>query len=157
MKEKIECILEKACKKIYKEDRYLINNRVSERAIVFRLGIYIQRLMNRDAELKLYNLDNEYNRNGQDSKRMPGFENGTYPDLIIHKRGSNINNKIIIECKTWWNDDIYIDMQKLREFINIRGKYKFKYGISIIFRKNTVEIRILEYDKKDVFKIINIK
>ena len=137
MKEKIECILEKACKKIYKEDRYLINNRVSERAIVFRLGIYIQRLMNRDAELKLYNLDNEYNRNGQDSKRMPGFENGTYPDLIIHKRGSNINNKIIIECKTWWNDDIYIDMQKLREFINIRGKYKFKYGISIIFRKNT--------------------
>lgn len=64
MKKRIECILEKACKKIYKEDKYLINNRVSERAIVFRLGIYIQRLMSWDTELKFYNLDNEYNRNG---------------------------------------------------------------------------------------------
>lgn len=75
MKEKIQCILEKACKKIYKEDRDLINNRVSERAIVFRLGIYIQRLMSKDTELKFYNLDNEYNKNGQDLKRIPGFEN----------------------------------------------------------------------------------
>ncbi len=156
MKEKIECIIEKACKKIYKEDRYLINNHVNERAIVFRLGIYIQRLMSRDAELKFYNLDNEYNRNGRDSKRIPGFENGTYPDLIIHKRGSNMNNKIIIECKTDWNDDTYMDIRKLREFINIRGKYKYKYGISIIFRRNTTEVRILEYDKEDAFKIINI-
>lgn len=157
MNERIECILKKACKKIYKEDRYLINNRVSERAIVFRLGIYIQRLMSRDTELKFYNLDNEYNRNGQDSKRIPGFENGTLPDLIIHKRGSNKDNKVIIECKTWWNNDIYADMQKLKEFINIRGKYKFKYGISIIFKMDTIEIRTIEYGKEEIFEIINIK
>lgn len=157
MKEKIQCILEKACKKIYKEDRDLINNRVSERAIVFRLGIYIQRLMSRDTELKFYNLDNEYNRNGQDLKRIPGFENGTLPDLIIHKRGSNKDNKVIFECKTWRNNDIYADMQKLREFINIRGKYKFKYGISIIFKMDTIEIRTLEYGKEEILEIINIK
>ena len=157
MKEKIRDLLEKACKKIYKEDRYLIDNRVCERAIVFRLGIYIQRIISKDAELKFYDLDNEYNRNRQDSKRIPGFENGTYPDLIIHKRGSNKNNMVIIECKTEWNDDIDRDIQKLREFINITGEYKYKYGVSTIFRRNTVEIRILEYGKKDIFKIINMK
>lgn len=156
MKEKIQGILEKACKKIYKEDRYLINHRVSERSIVFWLGIYIQRIISKDAELKSYDLDNEYNRNRQDLKRIPGFENGTYPDLIIHKRGSNKNNKVIIECKTEWNDNIDRDMQKLREFINITGEYKYKYGVSTIFRRNAVEIRILEYGKEDIFKIINI-
>lgn len=89
MKEKILFILEKACKRIYKNDRYLIDNRVCERAIVFWLGIYIQRIISRDSQLKFYDLDNEYNRNGQDPKRTPNFKNGTYPDLIIHKRGSN--------------------------------------------------------------------
>lgn len=156
MKEKIEFILEKACKKIYKQDKCLINNCANERAIVFRLGIYIQRLMSRDTELKFYNLDNEYNRNGQEPKRIQGFENGTYPDLIIHKRESNKNNMSIIECKTEWNDDIHKDMQKIREFINTTGKYKYKYGVSIVFRRNSVEIRILEYGVEDVFKSINM-
>lgn len=48
-------------------------------------------------------------------------------------------------------------MQKLREFINIRGKYKFKYGISIIFKMDTIEIRALEYGKEEILEIINIK
>lgn len=48
-------------------------------------------------------------------------------------------------------------MQKLREFINIRGKYKFKYGISIIFKMDTIEIRTLEYGKEEILEIINIK
>ena len=48
-------------------------------------------------------------------------------------------------------------MQKLREYINIRGKYKFKYGISIIFKMDTIEIRTLEYGKEEILEIINIK
>lgn len=48
-------------------------------------------------------------------------------------------------------------MQKLREFINKRGKYKFKYGISIIFKMDTIEIRTLEYGKEEILEIINIK
>jgi hypothetical protein len=38
-------------------------------------------------------------------------------------------------------------MKKLKEFINIRGKYKFKYGISINLKMDTIEIRTLEYGK----------
>ncbi len=155
MKKKIENLLEKACAKLYEQDRYLINMRVCERAIVFRLGIYLQTLINKDSELKLYNLDNEYNKNNRDLKRVPEFENGTYPDLIIHKRGSNRDNMLIIECKTEWNDDISTDIRKLKQFINITGRYKYKYGISIIFRMNMAEIRILEYGKEDEIKILH--
>ena len=121
------------------------------------MGIYIQRIISRDSQLKFYDLDNEYNRNGQDSKRTPNFKNGTYPDLIIHKRGSNEKNVIIIECKTNWNNDIHIDLQKLKNFICIKGEYKYKYGVSIIFKINTIEIRILEHGKADIFKKIEVK
>ena len=156
MKEKLEYMLEKSCLKIYKTDRYLINNRVSERAIVFRFGLYLQRLLSRDKELKFYNLDNEYNRNGQDPKRTSEFENGTYPDLIIHQRGNNNNNICIIECKTEWNSDTKKDIKKIKDFINPKGQYKYKYGVSIIFERNMIKIKMLENGKNELIKNLYI-
>ena len=61
------------------------------------------------------------------------------PDIILHKRGNNDNNIIVIEFKGWWSDvksqkdDIY----KLKELVDPYGKYKYQYGYSIIL--NNVE------------------
>ena len=44
---KIYKIIEKACIELYENDFYLIDNRVNERAIVFRFGIYVQELIDR--------------------------------------------------------------------------------------------------------------
>lgn len=46
-------------------------------------------------------LDSEYNRNKADKKFLPSWKSGCYPDIIIHKRGSNDDNFLVIEFKTW--------------------------------------------------------
>ena len=72
----------------------------SERGIVFRFGIYLDKL--KLPVLHEYDIDVEYDRNIDCKKCVPGWENGCYPDIIIHKRGTNTDNLLILEFKTWW-------------------------------------------------------
>ena len=156
MEDCIDKMIEKACKELYKNDRYLFEHNVNERTIVFRFGIYLQRLISKNKSFDNYNLDNEYNRNIDDSKRLSDYENGVYPDLIIHKRGSNEHNLLIIECKTEWNSDVSGDIEKIRKFVDINGRFKYRYGLSILFRINEVECKFIEEGKEDRTKIIKI-
>lgn len=162
MKEKILNLISKACNKLYQKDKYLIvngrhnQNHVSEMSIVFRLGIYLQQLMDEDEVLKEYNLDCEYNRNMDDCKRLPEFENGTRPDLIIHQRGTNRKNLLVLEFKTWWDSNIDTDLRKIDNFIYKHGKYHYKYGMSIIFEKDCVKCILKQYEHFDEEFIIDI-
>lgn len=144
MKEKIECIIEKVLIKLYKNDKELIGRGVCERAIVFRFGIYLQRIMSRDIELNEYNLDCEYNRNMDDLKRTENYQNGRYPDLIIHKRGSNLNNLLVIEFKKR-NSSSSEDIKKINDFMSLNGEYKYRYGISIVLKEKEVIYKIKEF------------
>lgn len=139
----IKKLIEKALDKLYKEDYnslICLNHKkhVGERACVFRFGIYFSQILKREKQFKGYNLDCEYNRNYDDPKRK---NNGDLiiPDIILHERGNNDNNIVVIEFKGWWSDvksqkdDIY----KLKEFVDPYGKYKYQYGYSIIL--NNVE------------------
>lgn len=139
----IKRLIEKALDKLYKEDYNSLiclnhEKHVGERACVFRFGIYFSQILKREKQFKGYNLDCEYNRNYDDPKRR---NNGylMIPDIILHKRGNNDNNIVVIEFKGWWSDvksqkdDIY----KLKELVDPYGKYKYQYGYSIIL--NNVE------------------
>ena len=139
----IKRLIEKALDKLYKEDYNSLiclnhEKHVGERACVFRFGIYFSQILKREKQFKGYNLDCEYNRNYDDPKRR---NNGDLmiPDIILHKRGNNDNNIVVIEFKGWWSDvksqkdDIY----KLKELVDPYGKYKYQYGYSIIL--NNVE------------------
>jgi hypothetical protein len=152
-KNELELIINKCLDRLYQDDRYLIINtpadwdnykgdpdggkdgHVGERAIVFRFGLYLWNELRDHAELKQLNLDCEYNRNFYDSKSFMGFDNGSYPDLIIHKRGSNGENIIVIEFKTWWNSDRTKDIQKIRGLMDISNNYQYKFGVSILLAK----------------------
>ena len=130
------------------EDKKIdINHHVGERSIVFRFAHYLQNLIIEDDELKEYNLDCEYNRNGAECKGLPSFPNGTYPDLIIHKRGSNEHNLLVMEFKTYWNKNRDEDIKKLIEFVDINGEYKYRYGISVLIeeRIRTLPVAIATY------------
>ena len=141
--------------KLYTNDRHLIyntpianrldkdNHHVGERSIVFRFAHYLQNLIGDDIEFKDYDLDCEYNRNGPETKSLPSFPNGTYPDLIIHKRGTNEHNLLIMEFKTYWNSDQSQDIIKIREFLDQNGEYKFKYGVSVLIDISTPKINWL--------------
>lgn len=142
-KEKLQQKVWQALDKLYERDKYLIinninenvENHVGERAIVFRLGIYLEELLRYDSEFAKYNLDSEYNRNIDKVKKLREHGNVVYPDLIIHKRGSNDDNLLVVEVKTWWNEDISEDIKRLKNFTDSTGKYKYKFGLSITIDK----------------------
>lgn len=143
-KDSLEEVLKEAFITLYDKDIYLIHsehnegdNHGSERAIVFRFAHYLQNLLDKKNILTDFNLDYEYNRDGYNSKSLPDLGN-VIPDLIIHKRGSNEDNFLIMEFKTYWNKDSEKDIQKISAFMSKENKYKYKFGISVHLGK-TIE------------------
>lgn len=140
-------VISASLNQLYSKDHHLIfnNNRhrfghVSERGIVFRFGIYFDELTR---ELyPLLNVDTEYNRNRNDLKRLPNRRNGSYPDLILHKRGSNDYNTIVLEFKPWWDVNQNEDRDKIECFCDEFGRYKYKYGALILLAKKREDVKI---------------
>lgn len=162
-KEQVEALIKSALDQLYMKDQYLIDNRpyrketngnhhVGERSIVFRLAHYMQNIMDSTPAFENYVLDCEYNRNGVHAKVLPSFPRGVYPDVIIHNRGNNDNNLLIMEVKTYWNTNNTQDVKKIREFLDISGEYHFSYGISLIIKKHRkdVQVNLLSINNADV-------
>ena len=152
-KEQVEVLIKSALDQLYRKDQYLIDNRpyrketngnhhVGERSIVFRLAHYMQNIMDSTPAFENYVLDCEYNRNGVHAKTLPSFLYGVYPDVIIHNRGNNDNNLLILEVKTYWNTDNTQDVKKIREFLDASGKYHFSFGLSLIIEKRSKDVQV---------------
>ena len=138
-------LVDNALEKVYKHHEYLIKNQVHERSIVFWFGVYLHELLqHKGKKYAEYNLDFEYNKDHSNPKRTKNFQKGTYPDILLHKRGSNEHNLFIIEFKPWWRSDNSRDLRKLRDFTRLDGNYKYKYGLSIILRKDEATITVLQ-------------
>ena len=157
--------VQKALDTVYDKDLHLIKNRpltnkkyapeehLSERSIVFRFSHYLLNMLENDSRFASYDLDCDYNRNGVETKKLPSFPNGTFPDVIIHKRGSNDYNLAIFEFKTYWNRDQSNDREKLREFTARDGSYHFQLGLAILIEKERSNVRISEFTNgKQVYK-----
>ena len=100
-----------------KKDRWLLQKDVNERSITFRLGMYLQELF------EDWHVDCEYNRDGHDAKTIPShlWESDdkdclVYPDIIIHKRGAEGPNLLIIEAKKAGKSGAERDLKKLRSY-----------------------------------------
>jgi hypothetical protein len=83
-------------------DAHLLRHDVSERSITHKLGFYLQELFPE------WDVDCEYNRNGHDPKTvaLPRRDDpevlkstSTFPDVIVHQRGSNERNLLVVEAK----------------------------------------------------------
>jgi hypothetical protein len=124
--------------RVYVDHSYLIKNQVSERSIVFWFGIYFHEII-QGTEFSEYDLDVEYNRNLRKVKRTEQFKRGTYPDLILHKRGSNDNNILIIVSKSCWNADSSDDIRKLIDFTDPNAEYKYDLGLSVLIGREILK------------------
>lgn len=138
--------IDEAIDKLYKNDSHLIRcvneedksknkYHVSERSIVSRFGIYFE-----ECRLKFfseYDLDIEYNRDIYDCKRLAGKP--VIPDLILHKRGTNENNLLVLEFKTWWNRDQNNDINKIKGF---KKEYGYRYGAVILIGKTRKDCKV---------------
>ncbi|TFH30171.1 MAG: hypothetical protein E4G98_02560 [Promethearchaeota archaeon] len=136
-------IVKFALSKVYDNHIYLIENKVSERSIVFWFGIYFFEII-KETEYSEFNLDVEYNRNQKGPKRTKNNPHGTYPDLILHNRGRNDNNILAIEFKPWWNPGTEDDLIKLQDFTNPDGEYKYEIGLSILIGRETPSGKIVK-------------
>lgn len=128
---------------LYVHDIYLIDHKVNERTIVNRFSIYLQEELN-ERGFSDFNMDVEYNRDHSDIKRTVRFSRGTYPDVIVHRRGSNEYNLCVIEFKPWWRSNTERDISKLIDFTSQDGKYKYSLGLSITLDRDTPNIQTVE-------------
>lgn len=137
----IKRYVKSALKKVYREDMSLIEREASERAIVFRFGLYLYEIL-KSTEFKDYDVDVEYNRNGYDPKRISSHsQNGIVPDLIIHKREVNTDNVLVLEFKTYWNSNQTDDVDKIQKLMDLSGEYKFQYGATILIKRDRPYIK----------------
>lgn len=139
-------------------DLYLLKNNGCERSIAHRLAIYLEN------EFQYYHVDCEYNINietesqrkyihmleeeikkykpKRDIDNFPASEIddyrnvSVYPDIIVHHRGTNIDNLLVIEIKksnSTITDDF--DLLKLERYTShyFNDGLKYKYGVFIKF------------------------
>ena len=138
-------------------DRFLLEKDVSQRAITHKLAEYLQKHFpgrnvdceyNRNVELgekhsKDLHLPQKQNRTRQEllrlvDKNAPEEELlavSTYPDIIVHHRGHNDDNLLVIEVKkTSSTQNSEHDYAKLKGFTQVNGQnnYKYKWGVFIL-------------------------
>lgn len=144
MKELLEKLIKKSLDDLYQNDEYLIKHRVAERDITSKFAHYFQNNM-RETIITDYDVDCEYNRDGYGMKNIDGTL--VYPDFILHKRGTNDSNLLIIEFKTWWNSDNREDIEKLKAMMSDLYRYQYQYGYSIILNqeRDSVTVTCVEH------------
>lgn len=138
--------------KLYLNDKDLFDYDLCERAIVFHFGIYLNEMVKNNTNFYNFSVDCEYNRNMEKlSKKKEiivlGKKRLSYPDILIHKRGKNNNNKLVIEFKKWNNynyESHEYDKAKLKALTS--KDYKYKLGLFILLGKTRDRVEI------DVFK-----
>jgi hypothetical protein len=105
-------ILEEALRRLEADDRHLLENDLSERCIAARLAMYMQPAFQPAG----WAVDVEYNRKGNTPKvlRLPeecvkrkDFVDGddalVVPDVIVHRRGAQGPNLLVLELKKTTN------------------------------------------------------
>lgn len=122
---------------LYRNDFLLIDRECCERSIVFRLGIYLNDIFEKNG----FDVDCEYNKNGNNPKSLESRKYN-YPDLIVHKRESNQENLLIIEVKTS-NDTLKAhienDIDKLEGFTS-EEDYKYNLGAHVFILNKKCKI-----------------
>lgn len=157
--------LNKAIKTFIERDEYLLENDVNERSMTHKLAEYLQ------DEFEDYNVDCEYNKNcatAENSKRISFIEEeskiieklkkkdldnyfikeefyevSVYPDIIVHKRGNEEDNLLIIEVKKA-NSTIAAeeyDLIKLKKYTNdeFHDSLDYKYGVFLTLSENIID------------------
>ena len=122
---------------LFKNDAFLLENDVHERAITHKLAEYLQ------PQFPDWHVDCEYNRDHMESKSLDTISECdeerkrtefVVPDIIVHQRNRE-NNLLVIEIKTG-DGKIDCDIKKLELFTS-DPKFMYKLGLFIKFNKTS--------------------
>ncbi len=129
-------------------EKFLLQNNLNERTLTAKLSCYIQN------SFPDFDVDCEYNRmtDGKkyDTKKLDynpsklrtrnNDPNPVLPDIIIHKRGDNSQNFVVIEAKKYSNTDNNsrkTDFDKLKAFTD-KDKLNYQFGFFIEFDEESI-------------------
>ncbi len=137
--------LKAAIESVYGEKRPLLKFSEGDRtgleqAFVFRIGIYLSKSLH-GTKYESLDLDSEYTKNHGDPKRTINFPDGIRPDLIIHERDSNDENKLVAEFKGYWDNNIGGDLAKLADLTSPYDKYQYRIGVFVRLEKTEASFR----------------
>lgn len=129
----IDYRLNRALDTLFEVDDYLLSVDSSERSISHQLAVHLAQ------EFPGYDVDCEYNRDGFDVKRLQLSQRPVndddleavtvFPDIIVHRRGTNEHNLLAIEMKkgsSTIRPDY--DFEKLKAF---RQELKYAFAVHV--------------------------
>lgn len=123
----------KALFQLMNNDSNLLVRRVKEEAINHRLAVYLENIIKSNNDNSHISVDVEYNKN-YDKRKEITYPDGTKvyfrPDILVHQRGDNYNNKLAIECKIDYMDKKTIEKLKGMK----REPYFYDNSIGIVYR-----------------------
>lgn len=123
--------------KLYGIDPIIIERGGMERSVSFRFALYLNEEKEKLSWLNGLFLDMEYNKNGDKAKITMRKKYGAQPDIIIHNRGLNDANVLVLEMKGWWDKRSRADdFMKLEDFTHQEGEYKYGLGVFLELDKN---------------------
>ena len=134
--EEVQRLVGNALTRLFHDDSGLFETNVNERSITHKLAEYLQQ------EFTDWNVDCEYNRHLDKVKRVSlpvtsigwdDLESKTvFPDIIVHERGSDERNLLVIEVKKSTNTvPESFDKNKLKAFRLEPFRYEFGLFISL--------------------------
>ena len=142
-------IISDALEKVVSECCYKEVHDMHEVALCHRLAVHLEN----SGEFGGYLIDCDYNRSGINVKRHPRekVKNcGFRPDIIVHKRGSDDDNLIMIEAKK--ASATRPQKRKAKKRLKRHAKeYKYCYAFYVEFPKKCVQedsVREIEFRDK---------
>ena len=131
--------VEKALREFFREDIDLLCRDANERSITHKIAEHLQR------QFDDLNVDCEYNRHGDQTKTLNWGHETTrkdclhaktiYLDIIVHRRGCDSSNALVIEVKKSNGGDPSRDREKLSAFTkpHPKGEFGYKLGLFLEF------------------------
>lgn len=136
----------------YKNDFELINLDCSERCMMFRIGLYLNKYIESDIRFDGFSVDCEYNRK---MDKIKSIENKhIIPDILIHERNSDCN-LVVLELKKCGGLISY-DKVKLRTLTDSNSSYSYAIGLEIVLYNEWFEIIYFKNGKELTNERVNI-
>jgi len=123
----LKAVIAACIEKLLRDDLYLLQAGVHEQAITHRLAHYIQE------QFPDQDVDAEYNRHGLaiKSARLRSGSKHVVPDIVVHARGNDHKNLLVIEVKIRDRGDAEDRdhaHQKLDALVH-GGQFRYQFGL----------------------------
>lgn len=132
--DKLRESIKKSTKLFVEKDFDLLKLKVYEPAVSHRIAFYLEKYFFPNN----IHIDCEYDKHFDQEKPGPDGK-AMRPDILVHTRNSQKNNKIAIEIKKERNNKY--DIEKLKIFTANKGLYKYDLGVFINFPNGEAKYR----------------